>query len=199
MRNTFNTREWYIPKNAELVRPDENLDAEFYYGADKITAMAFLGQAVKPTWNYIFKPEEERDRSVAETLESYRAVLAHRKARNEERKAKGRGLELGDIVYTSWGYDMTHVEFFEVTKLIGKTMVEIREVYGGAKYDKGGNGFTGSTAPMPGEFVEDEEPKRRVAKDGAIKIDDVRTAWKLGYETVETIRVYEPKYFNKLD
>lgn len=41
---------------------------------------------------------------------------------------KNHTLELGDILYSSWGYNQTNIDFYQVTKLIGKSMVEIRRL-----------------------------------------------------------------------
>lgn len=37
-------------------------------------------------------------------------------------------LEVGDILTSSWGYDQTNVDFYQVERLAGKTMVEVREI-----------------------------------------------------------------------
>ena len=34
-------------------------------------------------------------------------------------------LEIGDILYSSWGYDQTNIDFYKVKRLAGKTMVEL--------------------------------------------------------------------------
>lgn len=38
------------------------------------------------------------------------------------------GIKVGDIFYTSWGYEQTNVDFFQVVALKGKTQVVIKEV-----------------------------------------------------------------------
>ena len=37
-------------------------------------------------------------------------------------------LQIGSILYASWGYDQTNIDFYEVTKLIGRTTLELREL-----------------------------------------------------------------------
>lgn len=39
------------------------------------------------------------------------------------------GVSVGDIFYTSWGYEQTNVNFFQVVQLVGKMSVRVREVY----------------------------------------------------------------------
>ena len=38
------------------------------------------------------------------------------------------GIKVGDIFYTSWGYEQTNVDFFQVVALKGKTQVIIKQV-----------------------------------------------------------------------
>lgn len=34
----------------------------------------------------------------------------------------------GDIFYTSWGYDQTNVDYYVVTRLVGRCSVELQEI-----------------------------------------------------------------------
>lgn len=34
-------------------------------------------------------------------------------------------LEVGDILYSSWGYDQTNIDFYKVKRFAGKTMIEL--------------------------------------------------------------------------
>ena len=45
-----------------------------------------------------------------------------------EEKTNDFGVRLGDIFSTSWGYEQTNVNFFQVIALIGKKSVRVREV-----------------------------------------------------------------------
>ena len=40
-------------------------------------------------------------------------------------KNRNTELEIGDILYSSWGYDQTNIDFFKVKKFVGKTMIEL--------------------------------------------------------------------------
>ena len=37
-------------------------------------------------------------------------------------------LEPGDILYASWGYEQTNIDFYKVKKLCGKTQVELVKI-----------------------------------------------------------------------
>lgn len=58
-------------------------------------------------------------------------------------------LTVGDIFYTSWGYEQTNVDFYEVTGFLNK-LVLVREI----SQRKKETGFmSGSTIPVPGKFI----------------------------------------------
>ena len=38
-------------------------------------------------------------------------------------------LTVGDLFYTSWGWEQTNVNFFQVVELVGKSSVRVREVW----------------------------------------------------------------------
>ena len=116
-------REFYICKGATKVSP-KNLPVEFYIYSkgDTLCAQCFVGRAQKPTWHYRFKSEEQRTRRIKEQIEAVKA----KEAAKAERKAKrgNHNLKVGDILVSSWGYEQTNIDFYVVTKLIGKSMVE---------------------------------------------------------------------------
>lgn len=72
------------------------------------------------------------------------------------------GVKVGDIFCASWGYDQTNVDFYEVTKLIGKHTVLIKEL--GQERTSGDYAFTGETTPIKGKYVEGSETLRKHIK-----------------------------------
>lgn len=64
-------------------------------------------------------------------------------------------VEVGSIFRSSFGYDMTIVEYFEVVGFTpsGKS-VKVREI--GYEVVEGDAGYTGSCRPVPGAFLEDK-------------------------------------------
>lgn len=39
-----------------------------------------------------------------------------------------RGVKVGDIFYTSWGYEQTNLDFYQVVGLVGKVTVKLRKI-----------------------------------------------------------------------
>lgn len=87
--------------------------------------------------------------------------------------------KVGDILYSSWGYDQTNIDFYQVTAVSGSSAT-VREI---AKNYLPSQSSRGQDAVMPavGSFIGPPK-KKRVQKSGGgrdyrIKIDDSSTAW----------------------
>ena len=57
--------------------------------------------------------------------------------------------KIGDLFYSSWGYDQTNIDFYQVTAVRGK-MIEAAQIAGKAKYD---GPMSGHTLPSPNHFT----------------------------------------------
>lgn len=109
-------------------------------------------------------------------------VAERRKSRNGERQ-----LEVGDVLYCSWGYNMTHADFYRVTKLVGKQSVEVEEL---SKETVDGDGWSGHHKPVL-------EGKGSPVK-GSFRVTNGSTI-KVGYSQYARKWDGRPKYFNTMD
>ncbi len=140
----------------------------------QICAVGYTARARKPGIHYIFSSEEKRGNRVAE----YFDILRTRKAQQEQRRKEQHqphNLQLGHVLRTCWGYEQTNVEFFEVTKLVSKTMVELREL---SRISKDTAWEQGKSVPKLAAYC-GESLRRKVNMAGgspSVRIDDVRTA-----------------------
>ena len=87
-------------------------------------------------------------------------------------------LKVGDILTSSWGYEQTNYDFYEVVALNGKSMVTLRKL--ARKSDETG-WLRGTTVPVPGQYV--GEPFRRKASassynEAYVSINSYAGAWK---------------------
>lgn len=55
-------------------------------------------------------------------------------------------LSEGSILYSSWGYDQTNIDFYQVVRLVGKTMCEVVQI---ESRIKDSDGFSDSVVPYP--------------------------------------------------
>jgi hypothetical protein len=168
--------ERYIPKGYQEAARDDSIPAIAYIGqtAGALYGIGYSHKRNKPDWHYRFRKPEDCAAHISKWLDGLRQSKAFKEKRQDERKAQGRGLEVGDIVRTCWGYDQTNVEYFQVTALIGKAMVELREI---ATESEETGFMSGRCVPVLNKFI--GEPMRKIAKDGHIKIDSVRHASKV--------------------
>lgn len=60
-------------------------------------------------------------------------------------------LEPGDILYSSWGYEQTNIDFYRVIKLCGKTMVELEKI-GKLYSNEESNEYQDAVLPDPREI-----------------------------------------------
>lgn len=89
--------------------------------------IAFAGKANKPLWYYTFRKPERLQAQIDETIKNRKAILKYKQDRQDERKNFEHTYKEGDILYTSWGYDQTNVDFYQVIDVKGAVLV-IRQV-----------------------------------------------------------------------
>lgn len=131
------TRENYIPATAKLHIQDKLSSAVIYryQRHDQFVGIAFCGKAQKPAWHYRFKsiPEQEQ----------YEQAFVQRVRTDEEEKRKYKAqkaalhtLKPGDILYASWGWEQTNIDFFEIVEVKNKTLT-LQEVGATSVYTTG--------------------------------------------------------------
>ena len=126
------TTKLYLTKYAQsntskydaITYADAGVEIWIYTKDTGLYAAAFPIKAKNSIWHYRFKNREQLDGKIKELVDSRLA----RKKEVAERKAKRlapHSLKVGDILYASWGYDQTNIDWFKVDKLIGKSKVTL--------------------------------------------------------------------------
>ena len=156
--------------------------AVFSDGKGRPCAAVWLGpRTLKPAWRYRFPTPAARAKRIAEAFEGARRWAASRAAS----KAPGRLLGVGDILRASWGYDQTNIDYYEVTALVGATMVEVREI---SKQSVETQSMVGKCVPAPGEYI--GPAKRYKAQGDHIRIASYANAYRLTPTIVAGAKVY---------
>lgn len=104
-------------------------------------AVIFKGRQNKPVWGPYMGIGTELERSIQQFVQ-------HRDkewAQSQADKATDHGLVVGSILSSSWGYDQTNVDFYEVVAVTGKQVI-IREI-------EAKQVGRDSVVPVPGKFV----------------------------------------------
>ncbi len=187
-------REFYIPKGALKFADRESSAVVYAYtnSAGKPALIGFHGRAQKPDFRFWYRNVADREAKARRFFESQRIREGFVKEQAAKRQARGRGLEVGDVLRSSWGYDQTNVDYYQVTALIGSKMVEIREIAQEAEYC--GQAMAGKCVPVLGKFI--GKPMRKVALDGAVRIASYASAFKVEPKLIGGVPVFDAARFS---
>jgi hypothetical protein len=164
----------YVPKGTDMAV--WTYEREGKDGKTKYYAIAFIGKQSKPHFHYTYRDERRREKAIEEAADSRRKTLEAKEERRQERLKFKHGLNVGDILYSSWGYDQTNIDFYEVTKVIGPKFVEIRAL---AQKTVRSEQTADYVAPIPGRFARNSRPmKKRVKPGDSVKITSYSSAYK---------------------
>lgn len=123
----------------------------FHTLAGKIHAKGWSGKADNPAFYYSFRSEA----NARVYVDQFVANVMARGARKAEHKAARKAVSasdfwaVGDVVYNSWGYDQTNVDFYQVVEVKAKSIV-LREVRQNSS-DRGMS-MSGATQPVRNDF-----------------------------------------------
>ena len=169
------TRELYIPANAMKIEAKDCAAVFYLYDSPKgPAARAFIGKAIKPSWAFWFRTAAEREQRIAETIKQAKDSAARKAAILAERSQPSK-LQIGDILYSSWGYDQTNIDFYQVTRLIGPTTVEIRQIASQSSPSEGHSSMAGYCTAIKDQF-KGEPMVKRVQNGSRIKIENYASA-----------------------
>jgi len=166
--------ERYIPKQL-TTKIKENNFVDFFWNNDKEkpSCIAFKKKGKNKLWWYRFKNDEHMNDTINQVLSGYK----EHEERKEEYKAerlKPHTLKVGDVLYTSWGYDQTNIDFYKVVKLVGKTSVKLCKMTN--QYYE--SDCRASDKVVPGDVKENAKPflKRVNGKDNHVNISSFEFA-----------------------
>ncbi len=133
VENRLKQREMYINLYDLKMTEYPEIDTVIGISTDKQNrpiAIGFTGTKGKPDFNYYFTSEANREKYINKFIEEQKEKLKYK----AERKAKKQAPAIhvlpykpGDIIYNSWGYDQTNVDFYQVTRCT-KSSVFIRPI-----------------------------------------------------------------------
>jgi hypothetical protein len=118
----------YIPKNASRVAlKDGSATVYLYTARDKLFAVGYRGTAGRSEFHYSFRTDVQRRQYVEGWFAGVRQSQGMKATRRAKQAAWTNPLKPDQILYTSWGYDQTNVEFYVVTRVSGRK-TWIREI-----------------------------------------------------------------------
>lgn len=132
MRARFNERETFRNTQGYTTYEVSVPGIEIFVNYESNTAAMFGGRRSKADWKYKFGDKFKMIKYIEEKV---KVVFDSNKAK-EERKLKEKmeaellraNVQVGDLFHTSWGYEQTNVDFFQVVERKSPTRVVIRQI-----------------------------------------------------------------------
>jgi len=167
-------RDFYLPKQLRGTPPTyhhpegTDLDFWFYEEGGKPYGIAFRGKGQRPLWHHWFRGDIDRQRKTDKTITNRKGSIAYKTDRAAARKAFKHSLKVGDILDSSWGYDQTNIDFYEVIDVLDG-MVVVRKI--AQRVVSTHEGGSEHVVPVPGKFV-GPPLRKRVREGNSITVDD---------------------------
>ena len=163
--------------------------------AGAVYMIGFSGKRAKPDFHYRFRSTEHADRyqdSWHKGLVSRATAKAERKAEKAAKSAQPHPLAVGDVLVSSWGYEQTNYDYYQVTRLVGKQSVEIREL---ARQAAESGFMQGDCVPVKGVF-KGEPMVKRVNEHGRVKVHSWGV-WASKKESVKVagVEIFKPDHY----
>lgn len=116
----------YVPPGARKITvKGAEVAIYLYERAGAPYALGYWGTSSKAWFHHRYANEEQRQKRVAYWVEQARLrweANVQRKAQNSAERAAPNKLQVGHILVSSWGYDQTNVDFYEVTRVMGQSV-----------------------------------------------------------------------------
>lgn len=114
-----------------------------YFGEihGKFLCMGFSGKRSKNDFYYSYSTKEAMCEKIEKYLKSLVEVHEYKQAAKKKQKEANENVKVnvGDIFVTSWGYDQTNVDFYQVVEVKAKTVIiksiASKTVEGSSYYD----------------------------------------------------------------
>jgi hypothetical protein len=169
----------FVASRYTLLHVDENIVA-YRAGtrvANKYPSMQiFTHRSTNPVYHKQLANEASLQARLVHIIESYQHRATAKSEQLAQRKAWQHSVKVGDIFYTSWGYEQTNIDWYQVTALIGTKKCELRKIASNQvrEWHDGGH-----STPIPNKFTGEPMVKlaRNSGKEASFKIASYAYAW----------------------
>ena len=111
----------YIPKDSEPLEHPGGLGVVYLYGPARCRAIAYRGKAGRASWHYSFRDGERAEQHAREWFASLNG-WEQRKAEWRADRNRPHTLKVGDVVYNSWGWEQTNIDWYQVVRTSRKRL-----------------------------------------------------------------------------
>jgi len=158
-------RQRYIPEGSkETVYPEISGVVYTRELAGKWCAVGYGGKRTKPDFNYWFRSPEQREKHINEWVNNLQKRKEYRDSQKAKRQAFTHTLKEGDILYSSWGYEQTNIDFYQVTKVVSNKTVKIRRI--NSSFEEQTGFMSGRKVAVKDSFKEGSEEMLKRVNEG---------------------------------
>lgn len=149
-------------------------------------AIGYAGKSAKKAWHFRF-PTEAGMRAYIHDFEERMARRAAYAAAQREERSKPHSLAVGDVLMASWGYDQTHIDYYQVTR-VTRRQVWVRPILQ-EKHEA--ESMQGDCVPLPGQFSQrGGETRHTVCANNRVHIDSVRSASRVDPKIIGGVTIW---------
>lgn len=127
------------------------------------------GRSSKVRNNYYFKTKERFEKYVSDLIESSKKSFEKEQEIKLTKKNFKHSAVVGTIFYSSWGYEQTNVDFYQVVEIKGKSTLVLKEITQSRVEGSEGNDCCNVIANKDG-FKDVEPFKARITYGNSIKL-----------------------------
>lgn len=148
----------WIPQGAEVEaveRPDLKVAAYLYTDSHgRRCVVGYQGRSKKPALHVGSTNPDQTARELERWIRAQEARTAQRLAEREAQRQFVCRWPVGTILYATWGWEQTNVDFYEVVGVRGAKTVVLRRLQSEiAEY--GAGAMSGYSTPVPGQYRDD--------------------------------------------
>lgn len=110
--------------------------------------------------NCVYRSVEIRDRAINDLRDSIQKSIEQKDRNKKINQDLAKSFQIqdhikvGDIICNSWGWEQTNIDFYQVTRLVGRTKFEVKEISQSRTED----GFmSGKCSALKDRFIENGE------------------------------------------
>ena len=163
-------------------------EAYTYTLKGRFIVATFTARSKKPVFHYAFLDEAGR----TERMQDFFSAQYKAEIRKIEKRAERFNYEVklneGDILYTSWGWEQTNIDFYQVIRVIKKQII-VRKI---EKEYKETQFMAGFSTPILGVFISNEMTVSTTG-ESTVKIGS-EYASLLPFKEINGQRIYDKKY-----
>ena len=189
----MNILQRFTPEGATKITDKHSSAVAYTYENNGyLCACGFSGKRKKADYRFRFNDTTARIKQIEYHFKNVQAAEKSRKDHAAARTSFNHTLTVGAILYASWGYDQTNIDFYQVVEVVGKKSVKLRGISGKSIRQAAGADYVVASKDSFKDrdtFLEDGNPPtlKRVKQGNTISLSSYANAYPWdGKEKYET-------------